>query len=245
MATSGKKVCFMTGAAGKLGEKIALTIAEQGYQVFFTWNHSEKKATEILEKIRRTSPESEMVHCDIARIPDIESAFLKFGNLFDRLDLLVAGASNFYRTPLLEITETEWSNLVDTNLKGTFFTMQSSARIMLKQSFISRIITITDISAALTWCNYAPYTISKSGIQHLTRIFAKECAPKILVNSVAPGTISAYPDQDEEPESNLIDKIPLQRFGDPSEIVSAICFLMKSEYITGQVINVDGGRLIY
>jgi len=245
MSVSGKKVCFMTGASGKLGSEIALSIAGQGYSIFFTWNHSEVKAKETLEKIRWVSPESQMVQCEVSNVADIERAFSAFTTAFDRLDLLVTSASNFFRTSLLDVTEQDWDSLVDTNLKGTFFTMQSASRIMMKQPFISRIITMTDISAGLVWRNYAPYTVSKSGIQHLTRIFAKECAQKILVNSIAPGTISAYPKRDDEPESDLVGKIPLGRFGDPMDIIMAIQFLMESEYITGQVINIDGGRLLY
>jgi len=245
MANSGKKVCFITGGSGKLGAEIALAVAGQGYSIFFTWQQSEKKAKETLEKIRWVSPESQMVRCDVSKVDEIEQAFETFSSHFDRLDLLITSASNFYRTNLLEVSEQDWDSLIDTNLKGTFFTMQAAARIMTKQPFVSRIITMTDISANMVWRNYAPYTVSKSGIQHLTRIFARETAPKILVNSIAPGAISAYPTRAEEPEANLIEKIPLQRFGDPMEIVGAVRFLMESEYITGQVINVDGGRLLY
>jgi NAD(P)-dependent dehydrogenase (short-subunit alcohol dehydrogenase family) len=245
MSVSGKKVCFMTGASGKLGSEIALAVAGQGYSIFFTWQHSEERAQETLEKIRWVSPESQMARCDVSSVAAIKQAFAAFGEHFDRLDLLVTSASNFFRTDLLEVTESDWDSLVDTNLKGTFFTMQSAARIMLKQPFTSRIITMTDISAGLVWRNYAPYTVSKSGIQHLTRIFAREAAPKILVNSIAPGTISAYSGRGDEPESDLVGKIPLERLGDPMDIVAAIRFLMETEYITGQVINVDGGRLLF
>ncbi|NTW51881.1 MAG: SDR family oxidoreductase [Chlorobiaceae bacterium] len=245
MSASGKKVCFMTGASGKLGSEIALAIAGQGYSIFFTWNSSRQKAEETLEKIRWVSPESQMIQCDVAKKVDIDRAFTEFSNHFDRLDLLVASASNFFRTDLLEVTEPDWDSLVDTNLKGTFFTMQSAARIMLKQSYVSRMITMSDISAGLVWRNYAPYTVSKAGIQHLTRIFARETAPRILVNSIAPGTVSAYPGREEEPEGDLVKKIPMKRLGDPMDIIMAVRFLMESEYITGQVINVDGGRLLY
>lgn len=244
MSGSGNKVCFMTGASGKLGREIALSIAGQGYSVFFTWHSSQEKANETLDQLRWVSPESQMVECDVSRVDEIERAFRTFNKQFDRLDLLVASASNFYRTDLFEVTEKEWDSLVDTNLKGTFFTMQSAARIMLQQSFLSRIITMTDVSADLIWRNFAPYTVSKAGIQHLTRIFAKETAPRILVNSIAPGTVSAYPVREEEPEASLVKKIPLQRLGDPMDIVGAVKFLMESEYITGQVINIDGGRLL-
>jgi 3-oxoacyl-[acyl-carrier protein] reductase len=245
MSVPGKKVCFMTGACGKLGREIALAIAGQGYSIFFTWNSSEQKAAETLEAIRWVSPESQMARCDVSKVADLEEAFREFERHFDRLDLLVASASNFYRTDLFEVTESDWDSLVDTNLKGTFFTMQAAARIMLRQPFLSRIITMTDVSAGLVWRNFAPYTVSKAGVQHLTRIFARETAPRILVNSIAPGTVSAYPGRESEPEMELLQKIPLRRLGDPMDIVGAVRFLMESEYITGQVLTVDGGRMLY
>ncbi|MEI8185884.1 MAG: SDR family oxidoreductase [Chlorobiaceae bacterium] len=249
MAHSGRKVCFMTGATGKLGSEIALSVAGLGYSVFFTYNSSEKKAGKILEKIRWISPESQMVQCDISKYSDIVGAFTEFRKHFDRLDLLIASASNFYSTLLPDVTEPEWDNLVDTNLKGTFFTLQEAVKIMQKQSFISRIITMTDISANLVWRNFAPYTVAKAGIQHLTKIFAKTFSPGILVNSIAPGTIAPgmipiNPEKEMKTEEQMISKIPLQRLGDPLDIIKTITFLLESDYITGQIISVDGGRLL-
>lgn len=244
MKTSGRKVCFMTGASGVLGSEIALAVAGQGYTVFFTWHASEARATEILENIRWISPESQMVRCDVSKPADIAEAFAAFREQFDRLDLLITSASNFFRTPLPDVTEAQWDSLVDTNLKGTFFTMQEAARIMKKQPFLSRIITMTDISADLVWRNFAPYTVSKAGIQHLTRIFAKEFAPMILVNSIAPGTVTLNPGKDMDSAEEMQKKIPLKRLGDPLDIVKSIIFLLESDYITGQVINVEGGRLL-
>ncbi|MCX6178246.1 MAG: SDR family oxidoreductase [Chlorobiales bacterium] len=244
MKSSGKKVCFMTGASGVLGSEIALSVAGQGYTVFFTYHSSEEKAAETLEKIRWISPESQMVRCDVSKVSDIGSAFAAFRKQFNRLDLLIASASNFYSTPLPEVTEKEWDDLVDTNLKGTFFTLQEAVKIMQKQSFISRIITMTDISANLIWRNFAPYTVAKSGIQHLTKIFAKTFAPGILVNSIAPGTVTINPAKEMDSEEQMIKKIPLQRLGDPLDIIKTITFLLESDYITGQIIAVDGGRLL-
>jgi NAD(P)-dependent dehydrogenase (short-subunit alcohol dehydrogenase family) len=245
MKPSGKKVCFMTGASGILGNEIALSVAGQGYTLFFTWHSSEERATETLEKIRWISPESQMVQCDVSKTGDIISAFSAFRQQFDRLDLLITSASNFFSTPLPDITENEWDSLVDTNLKGTFFTMQEAVKIMRKQPFVSRIITMTDISADLVWRNFAPYTVSKAGIQHLTRIFAKEFAPVILVNSIAPGTVTLNPEKDMDCQEEIIKKIPLQRLGDPLDIVKSITFLLESDYITGQIIKIDGGRLLH
>ena len=244
MKPSGKKVCFMTGASGVLGSEIALSVAGQGYTIFFTWHSSEERAAEVFEKIRWISPESQMFQCDVSKTGDIVSAFAAFHQQFDRLDLLITSASNFFRTPLPDITEEEWDSLVDTNLKGTFFTLQEAVKIMRKQPFISRIITMTDISADLVWRNFAPYSVSKAGIQHLTRIFAKEFAPAILVNSIAPGTITLNSDKDMDSQEEMIRKIPLHRVGDPLDIVKSITFLLESDYITGQIIKIEGGRLL-
>lgn len=244
MASSGKKVCFMTGATGVLGSEIALSVAGQGYSVFFTYSSSEEKAAQTLEKIRWISPESQMVRCNVSKCSDITGAFADFRKHFDRLDLLIASASNFYSTPLPDVTEKEWDNLVDTNLKGTFFTLQEAVKIMQKQPFIARIITMTDISANLIWRNFAPYTVAKAGVQHLTKIFAKTCAPGILVNSIAPGTITVNPQKEMDTEEEMVKKIPLKRLGDPLDIIRTITFLLESDYITGQVISVDGGRLL-
>ncbi len=244
MTATGKKVCFMTGASGVLGSEIALAVAGHGYTIFFTWHSSEERAAATLEKIRWISPESQMVQCNVAKTSDIAGAFAAFRQQFERLDLVITSASNFFSTPLPDVTEREWDSLVDTNLKGTFFTMQEAASIMQKQSFVSRIITMSDISADLVWRNFAPYSVSKAGIQHLTRIFAKEFAPTILVNSVAPGTVTLNNKKKMEPQEEMVKKIALQRLGDPLDIIKTILFLLESDYITGQVINVEGGRLL-
>ncbi len=244
MISSGKKVCFITGACGVVGSEIALSIAGQGYTIFFTWHSSPEKAEQTLEKIRWISPESQMIQCDVSKYGDIINAFSVFQQQFDRLDLLITSASNFFSTPLPDVTEQEWDSLVNTNLKGTFFTIQEAARIMQKQPFVSRIISMTDISADLVWRNFAPYTVSKAGIQHLTRVFAKTFAPTILVNSIAPGTVTVNPEKDMETQQEMIKKIPLKRLGDPLDIIRTIIFLLESDYITGQIFNVDGGRLL-
>ncbi|MEI6651298.1 MAG: SDR family oxidoreductase [Chlorobiaceae bacterium] len=244
MTSSGKKVCFITGACGAVGIEIALSIAGQGYTIFFTWHSSEEKAKQTLEKIRWISPESQMVRCDVSKSGDISNAFSVFRQQFDRLDLLVTSASNFFSTPLPDVTEQEWDSLVNTNLKGTFFSMQEAVKIMQKQPFVSRIISMTDISADLVWRNFAPYTVSKAGIQHLTRVFAKTFAPTILVNSIAPGTVTVNPERDMETQQEMIKKIPLKRLGDPLDIIRTVIFLLESDYITGQIFNVDGGRLL-
>ncbi len=240
-----QKVCLITGGSNRLGREIAISLAGRGYSIFFTYFSSEDQAKDTLEEIQGMSPSSSMAYCNVSDVSSILESFKAFKSKYDRLDLVIPNASNFYQTPLPKVTESDWDSLVNTNLKGTFFTMQEATKIMLKQQFISRIITITDVSAELVWRRFAPYTVSKLGIQHITKIFAKEFAPHILVNSIAPGTILHNPDRDQTYEKEILAKIPLNRFGSPNDIIRAIMFLIDSEYITGEIINIDGGRLLY
>ncbi len=245
MRDATQKVCFITGASNRLGREIAISLAGRGYAIFFTYFSSDSQARDTLKEIQRISPSSGMAYCDVSKVSSIMEAFEAFKSEHSQLDLLIPNASNFYQTPLPKVSEDDWDNLVNTNLKGTFFTMQEAAKMMLKQTFVSRIITITDVSAELVWRRFAPYTVSKLGIQHITKIFAKEFAPHILVNSIAPGTILHNPERDKTYEKEILEKIPLNRFGSPDDIIRAIMFLLDSEYITGEVINIDGGRRLF
>ncbi len=223
---------------------MAVALAAKGYSIFFTYRNSENAAEGVLEEVRAFSPESRMMRCDVSKVSDIRKAFVTFSEHFGSLDLLITSASNFFSTSLPEVTEEEWDSLVDTNLKGTFFTMQAGAAIMKKQPFVSRIITMTDIAAELVWKNFAPYTASKNAIQHLTRVFARALAPNVLVNSIAPGTVTINPEWNDAPEEELSRNIPLRRIGSVEDIMDAVVFLAQSDYVTGQVISVDGGRLL-
>jgi pteridine reductase len=240
-----EKVCFITGASGRLGKAMALALAQRGYAVCFTYRTSLLEARQTLKELRQYSPRSQMVRCDIAKVRSIERAFKFFERRFSRLDLCITNASNFFPTPLPNVSEKDWDSLVNTNLKGTFFTMQYAARVMIKQPFCARIITMADVAAELVWRRYAPYTVSKAGVVHLTKIFAKEFAPKILVNAIAPGTMLLHPDRDKKYEQEILQKIPLKRLGKPEDVVRAMLFLAESDYVTGQVVTVDGGRMLY
>lgn len=242
---AASRVAFMTGASDRVGKAIALALAEQGYTVCFTYHSNRPKALDTLREIRRLSPASAVVPCDVRRVGSIQKAFRFLTAHFTRLDVVIALASNFYPTPLPAVSERDWDSLVDTNLKGTFFTMQSAAEIMNKQSFTSRLIAFSDVAAELVWRKYAPYTVSKLGIAHLVKIFAKEFAPKILVNAIAPGTVLFNPKNDAKHAAEILKKIPMGRIGTPEDIVKAVLFLAQADYITGETISIDGGRRLY
>jgi pteridine reductase len=241
-----RKVCVMTGATGRLGSSIALSLAQRGYDMFFTWHSSPEAAQETLENIRKYRPDSFMTQCDVSKVASIKNAFSEFRRHFERLDLPLVSASSFYATPVGQVTEKEWDNLVDTNFKGAFFTMQEGASIMQHQPFVSRIVTITDIAAELVWKNFAPYTAAKAATQHLTKVFARVLAPRVLVNSIAPGTFTINPEWNngQDLQEELKERIPLGTLGSTTDIMGVLDFLTENTYVTGQIINVDGGRLL-
>ncbi len=243
--TESSPVCFITGGSGRLGKAMALALAKRGWRVCFTYRTSREEALETLSELNAFAPDAKMIQCDISKVSSIKRAFMFFRRRFERLDLMICNASNFFPTPLPTVSEKDWDSLVDTNLKGTFFTMQEAAKMMMKQEFVSRMITMSDVSAELVWRNYAPYTASKVGVQHLTKIFAKEFAPKILVNSIAPGTLLLHEERDKQYEKDIVEKIPLRRIGSPNDVVNAMLFLTENDYITGHILSVDGGRLLY
>jgi pteridine reductase len=245
MTDSKSKIALLTGASQRVGKYIAMELAKSGYTVHFTYKAARAEARQTLRELQVFSPDSKAFQCDVSKVVQIKRLFKDFSKTSKRLDLLICLASNFYQTPLPNVTEKDFDALVGTNLKGTFFTMQEAARLMAKQSFTSRIITFSDVSAELVWRNYAPYTAAKLGIQHFTKIFAKVFAPKILVNSIAPGTVLLNPKADAKYAEQILQKVPLGKIGSPEDIFAAVKFLAESKYVTGQIINVDGGRLLY
>ncbi|MDX2128151.1 MAG: SDR family oxidoreductase [Chloroherpetonaceae bacterium] len=256
------KSCFITGASGRLGKASAIALAREGWSVFFTFRNSIREAKSTRDEIRRYGVNSECYKCDISRPKEITRVFRACRSETNELHLAICNASNFFPTPLPDVTEKDFDALVDTNLKGTFFTMQEAAKWMHEMSktesrakkknildstghLHKHIVVMTDVSARLSWRRYAPYTAAKAGIENLIRVFAKEFAPEILVNGIAPGTLLLHEQRDKPFEDAILQKIPLQRLGSPEDVVKALMFLVSSDYITGQIITVDGGRMLY
>jgi NAD(P)-dependent dehydrogenase (short-subunit alcohol dehydrogenase family) len=157
---------------------------------------------------------------------------------FARLDILVNNAGTFFRAPFEELTDEQWDAILDTNLKSQFLCAQAAAPLM-KQQGHGRIINLSSLGGLLAWPAYTHYCVSKAGSIMLTRCLARALAPQILVNSVAPGTIQ-FPG--ELPDEDYIRRVPLHRTGTGDEVAQAVLFLCTAEFMTGQVLVVDGGR---
>jgi 3-oxoacyl-[acyl-carrier protein] reductase/pteridine reductase len=229
------KVVLVTGAAKRIGRSIALRLAREGARVAIHYGKSEAEA-------RRTAEEcggAALFQANLEKVPEIERMFADVEQRLGRLDGLVNNAARFaFRDPM-EITGADWDFIHDVNLKATFFCCQQGAKLMRKWGG-GRIVNISSLGGIRPWAEHAHYCASKAGVIMLTKALAKAWAPEITVNSVAPGVIP-FEDIDERGKT-MIRNTPAQRGGTPDEIADAVVyFLQASNFITGQVIAVDGG----
>lgn len=228
------KIILVTGAAKRIGKGIALRLAEEGARVALHYHNSEAEA-------RRTAAEcgAELFQANLESVPEIGRMFRDLEQRLGRLDGLVNNAGRFTRFDPLDITEKDWDFIHSVNLKAVFFCCQNGARLMQKTGG-GRIVNISSLGGIRPWAEHAHYCSSKAGVIMLTRALAKAFAPPITVNSVAPGVIP-FADIDDR-RQQLIAKTPARRGGTPAEIADAVVYFLKaSEFVTGQVLAIDGG----
>jgi NAD(P)-dependent dehydrogenase (short-subunit alcohol dehydrogenase family) len=229
------KVILVTGAAKRIGRGIALRLAEEGARVAVHYHRSEAEA-------RRTASEcggGALFQANLESVDEIQRMFGELHDRLGRLDGLVNNAGRFARRDPVEITETDWDFIHAVNLKAVFFCCQSAARLM-RETGGGRIVNISSLGGIRPWAEHAHYCSSKAGVIMLTRALAKAWAPAITVNTVAPGVIPV--DEPDERQKRLIAATPAQRAGTPAEIAEAVVYFLKAtEFVTGQVLAVDGG----
>ena len=238
-----KKTIFITGAAKRIGKEIALCFSEMGWNIIIHYNSSKNDAQVLADEINGANPDSVItVQGNLDVKEDVEKVINEVRDAFPTIDLLINNASTFYPTPIEDISEEHWDKLVGSNLKGPLFLIKG-LKDKLKESKGS-IINITDTNLSKGVANYSIYSAAKAGLESITKGLARELAPDIKVNAIAPGAMLEPPDVTwtEEQKSKVISSIPLNRMGSEKDISEAVKFLAKSNYITGQIIKVDGGR---
>ena len=238
-----KKTIFITGAAKRIGKEIALCFSEMGWNIIIHYNSSKNDAQVLADEINGTNSDSAItVQGNLDVKEDVEKVINEVLDGFPTIDLLINNASTFYPTPIEDISEEHWDKLVGSNLKGPLFLIKG-LKDKLKESKGS-IINITDTNLSKGVANYSIYSAAKAGLESITKGLARELAPDIKVNAIAPGAMLEPPDVTwtEEQKSKVISSIPLNRMGSEKDISEAVKFLAKSNYITGQIIKVDGGR---
>jgi len=228
-------VVLVTGAAKRIGRGIALRLAKEGARVAIHYSSSEAEARETAAECGNAP----LFRANLEKIAEIERLFSDVQQHFGKLDGLVNNAARFTRKDPLDITETDWDFVHSVNLKATFFCCQQGAKRMLAGDG-GKIVNISSLGGIRAWPDHAHYCASKAGVIHMTRALAQAWAPKITVNSVAPGVIP-FGEPDERVK-RLIAKTPAGRAGTADEIADAVVFfLTATNFITGQVLAVDGG----
>ena len=228
------KVILVTGAAKRIGRGIALRLAREGARVAVHYNGSESEA-------QKTAAEcgASLFRANLESVAEIARLFQAVEQQFGRLDGLVNNAARFTTIDPLKVTEADWDFIHSVNLKSVFFCCQNAARLMRKSGG-GRIVNISSLGGLRPWADHAHYCASKAGVIMLTRALAKAFAPEITVNSVAPGVIP-FGELDAE-ATRMIQATPAGRGGTPDEIAGAVVyFLGATNFITGQIVAVDGG----
>jgi pteridine reductase len=241
---AGGKVALVTGAARRVGKAIALALADRGAHVVITYNSSGAEALATLGEIEARGVQGLVLQGNITYSGDVDAIVRQVIDRFGRIDILVNNASNYYKTPFETLTEEQWDDLVGTNLKGTFLVSKRVGDEMLKTG-AGKIINLADWAGFRPYKNYIPYCVAKAGVIALTTALAKTLAPHIQVNAVAPGPVLLPEDFSDTLRQAIVRATPLKRIGTPDDIAQTVVFLVEgSDFITGAIIPVDGGRLI-
>jgi NAD(P)-dependent dehydrogenase (short-subunit alcohol dehydrogenase family) len=235
------RVALVTGSSKRLGREVALGLAKHGADVVIHYRSSESEARQAAEEVEALGRRAITLKADLEDISQIRALFEKTAAQLGRLDLLVNSAASFVQTEFAKTTDKEWSESLDTNVKAPFFCSQAAAPLLKKTN--GCIINFADVGGILGWTGYIPHSISKAGVVMLTKCLAKELAPEVRVNAIAPGTIT-LPDDAPEIEANFIKQAPLKRSGRPSDIVQAVVYLATAKFVTGHTLVVDGGRVL-
>lgn len=238
-----KKLAIVTGGVRRLGASISLQLLADGYRVaaFHTGPVPEefKLYTRDLDFL---SVPCDLSVCSPEHLHEkIDQTERHFGC---PVSLLVNNAAIIFETPFLATTQQDWESLFDINLKSVFFLSQAVAKSMIRNSMPGNIIMISDTAGGLTWPKYLVYSLTKTSISQLTRLLAKELAPGIRVNAIAPGTIIPFEGADETWIEQAKDRSVLKEIGSPEEIAKLISVIVETRFMTGSILTVDGGRAL-
>jgi pteridine reductase len=235
-------VALITGSAKRIGACTAKTLHAQGYRVIIHYHQSQSHAQNLIQQLNQQHANSCLgIQADLTCLSHIESFASQCIDLFGRLDVLVNNASAFYPTPIGDINQSHWHELIATNCQTPLFLAQALVSELKKNQ--GAIINMTDIHGQSPLSNHTVYSMAKAALISMTQSLAKELAPDIRVNGVSPGAI-LWPENplNKEDKQTVLSQIPLRRLGRKEDIANTILFLIQSPYITGQIIAVDGGR---
>ena len=239
------KVALVTGGARRVGAAIVRELHSDGASVAIHYRSSSAAADELADNLNALRDDSAMtIQADLLDTPSITGLVDSVAAWKGRLDIVINNASSFYPTPLADVTEAAWEDLVGSNLKAPLFIAKAAAPYL--RSAEGSMINIVDIHAKRPLKDHLIYGPAKAGLAMLTRSLAKDLGPEVRVNGVSPGAI-LWPEDgmEDSAKASILDQIPLKRTGRPQDIAGCVLYLVRdADYVTGQIIAVDGGRSV-
>lgn len=237
---------LITGAAKRIGAACARMLHAQGCNVFLHYRSSKQEVLHLYQELEVIRPGSvEMMQADLLKMDELSALVERVRSAWGQLDVLISNASAFYPQDVVDVTEQDWDELLGANLKAPFFLSQKLADLLAVNG--GCIVNIIDIHAERGLKGYPVYSIAKAGLAAMTKVLAKELGPAIRVNGVSPGAV-LWPETEmsEQQKSEILNRVALKRTGEPDDIAKAVRFLvMDADYMTGQVVTVDGGRTLF
>ena len=237
------KTALVTGAAKRVGRAIALRLAQKGAEIVLHYHESKDDALKTQKEIKAFGVHCHLVQADLSNPSHILRMTGELTQNKIKTDILVNSASIFYKTPFENLTEADWDKFMNANLKS-YFLLSHELGLVMKKNSTGKIINIADWSGFRPYKNYLPYCTSKGGLLTMTKALARDLAPNVCVNAVAPGPVMRPEGLSEEENQQVLQKTPLGRWGKPEDVAHAVSFLIENDYINGAVLVVDGGRSI-
>ncbi|MFL5384304.1 MAG: SDR family NAD(P)-dependent oxidoreductase [Longimicrobiaceae bacterium] len=236
------KVALVTGGAVRVGRAISLALAGEGMRLVVHYNSSSDAAEELCREIRDGGGEAVAIGGDLARAEEVRRVAGEAEGAFGGVDVLVNNASVFPSERLEETDEALWDHTLAVNLRAPFFLIRHLAPTLRARRGV--VINLCDLAGLQAWGAYAAHGISKAALAHLTRVAARSLAPEVRVAGIAPGAVLPPGSMTEEELNALARSTPLRRLGSPDDVVAALLYLLRADYVTGEVMVVDGGRML-
>lgn len=238
-APNESSVALVTGGGRRVGAAIARALAGRGYRVAVHYNSSAAEAEQLAAELTRAGHTAASFGANLLDASAPSDLVNRVADHFGHLDLLVNSAASMVRTPVGEVTTAQWDEIMALNLRAPFFASQAAALRMRDGGLI---VNMADLAAFEHWSAYIPHSISKAGVVHLTESLARTLGPRIRVNAIAPGVVLLPEGWDRNNADHLASTTPLKRHGTPEDVVKALFYLIDADFVTGEVLMVDGGR---
>ena len=235
------KIALITGGAHRVGREISIALAQAGCHLAIHYHHSEKAAKDTASAAKALGVNTAIFRSDLRKGDQIEELFLLIDSQYGPLDILVNSAAIMNKVAFQKAEEDDWHDTIDLNLKAPFFCIQKAAERMLING-AGAIVNISDIAGLRPWRDYPIHSVSKAGLEMLTKVAARAYAPEIRVNAVAPGPVLKPDEMSNARWQELGAALPLQHCGNAEDVARAVIFLLENDFITGETLVVDGGN---